>query len=145
MPGLCGFTINNPLNQISDRNRTSKQGQMLDDMKEISGDHLINIRHSHIKGSAPLEGDFSVCEQFPFEDRFSILRENWFSTREGLWWSRKSRWYNFSFCRIFHCLFSALLLFHHFNDCSPNTDWRFYWMQKGLSWIIFHRTATQPV
>lgn len=31
---------------------------MLDNVKEISGDHLLNIRHSHIKESAPLEGDF---------------------------------------------------------------------------------------
>lgn len=145
MPGPCGRTTNIPLNQISlTAIAPQSKSKMLDDMKEISGNHLINIRHSHIKESAPLEGDFSVWEQFP-KDRFSILRENWFSTREGLWRSRKSRWYNCSFCRIFHCLFSALLLFHHFNDCSLNTDWRFYWMQKGLSWIIFHPTATQPV
>lgn len=52
--------------KTSDSNIASKQEQMLDNVRELSGNPLTNIRHSRIKENAPLEGDFTTGEQFPF-------------------------------------------------------------------------------
>jgi hypothetical protein len=88
-------------------------------MKGASGHSLVNIRQS-FTGQCSLGRWFCPWRMVPFHRTGSPFSERTDSQPEQGCGDRGGpHGIILAFAEFFHCLFSELLPFHHFNDCSP--------------------------